>query len=182
MKDIIAIARIDGKKRRLKPFLHPRKKRSARAWAFGTCVGAMLLVVTGGLTPKTGEFNSETQAIVAVEGKYFSACSDGPRVTCVVDGDTLWLDRIKIRIADIDTPEVTAPRCAGEETKGKRATARLIELLNAGPFEMRALADRDEDLYGRKLRVLYRGGQSLGAALADEGLARKWDGRRRSWC
>lgn len=37
----------------------------------------------------------------------FGLC-DGPvRVNCVVDGDTLWFRGDKIRIADIDAPEIT---------------------------------------------------------------------------
>lgn len=35
----------------------------------------------------------------------FPICGGGLRVTCVVDGDTFWLNRQKIRIADIDTPD-----------------------------------------------------------------------------
>jgi endonuclease YncB( thermonuclease family) len=27
------------------------------------------------------------------------------RHTCVIDGDTIWLEGVKIRVADIDTPE-----------------------------------------------------------------------------
>jgi endonuclease YncB( thermonuclease family) len=42
--------------------------------------------------------------------------------------------------------------------------------------------DRDADRYGRKLRVLVRGGQSLGEQLVQEGLARSWDGARHPWC
>jgi endonuclease YncB( thermonuclease family) len=42
--------------------------------------------------------------------------------------------------------------------------------------------ERDADRYGRKLRVVTRNGRSLGDILVAEGLARRWDGRRRSWC
>lgn len=104
------------------------------------------------------------------------------RITCVVDGDTIWLEGVKIRIADIDTPEVSKPSCASEKALGDRATNRLIALLNEGPFELAAFDGRDEDQYGRKLRVLVRGGRSLGDQLVSEGLARTWTGRREPWC
>ena len=65
---------------------------------------------------------------------------------------------------------------------GQKAKFRLLELVNAGPFEVSATAGRDEDIYGRKLRLIVRNGQSLGAVLVAEGLARPWDGARRSWC
>ena len=44
------------------------------------------------------------------------------RITCVVDGDTFWLDGTKYRIADINTPEVSSPQCAREAEMGRRAT------------------------------------------------------------
>jgi micrococcal nuclease len=53
--------------------------------------------------------------------------------------------------------------------------------MNAGPFRLVA-GGRDEDRYGRKLRTIARGGRSLGDMLVAEGLARRWDGGRRSWC
>lgn len=109
-------------------------------------------------------------------------CGEGPRVQCIVDGDTLWSNGIKIRIADIDAPEVFSPKCASELALGNRATDRLIELVNAGPFQIMPLGSRNEDRYGRKLRILVRNGHSLGDTLVKEGLARTWSGRREPWC
>jgi len=100
----------------------------------------------------------------------------------VIDGDTFDTGGIRVRIADIDTPEVRG-RCAYETALAARATARMRTLLAAGPFEMHPLADgRDEDRYGRKLRIVTRGGHSLGDVLVAEGLARTWSGRREPWC
>lgn len=118
-----------------------------------------------------------TPAITAA----FPVCHGGVRVTCVVDGDTFWLEGLKYRIADIDTPEVSEPACSGEKALGLRATDRLASLLNAGPFLL-APADRDEDRYGRKLRIVTRDGASLGQTLVAEGLAHRWDGRKHPWC
>jgi endonuclease YncB( thermonuclease family) len=108
-------------------------------------------------------------------------CGDGRRVTCVVDGDTFWLSRVKIRIADIDAPELSPPRCEAERIKGEAAKSRLRELLNAGPFSLTA-GWRDEDRYGRKLRTVTRDGRSIGEILVAERLARRWDGARHPWC
>jgi endonuclease YncB( thermonuclease family) len=105
------------------------------------------------------------------------------RVTCVVDGDTFWLRGTKIRIADIDTPEVSQPRCPQERALGQRATERMRQLLNAGRFGLAVPADgRTRDRYGRELRIVTRGGQSLGAVLVREGLAARWGGTRKAWC
>ncbi|MDT8760305.1 thermonuclease family protein [Sphingomonas psychrotolerans] len=111
----------------------------------------------------------------------FALCHSGGGRNCVVDGDTFWLDGEKIRIADIDTPETHPPRCPAEAELGARATRRLQALLSAGPITL-AVPDRATDRYGRKLRVVLRGGESLGGMLVAEGLARPWEGRRRPWC
>jgi micrococcal nuclease len=116
-----------------------------------------------------------------VAARRFPLCGSGARIDCVVDGDTLWLDGQKIRVADIDTPEVSSPQCAAERRLGERATRRMQALLNAGSFELHADGP-DEDRFGRKLRVLVRNGRSLGDTLVAEGLAQPWTGRRESWC
>ena len=112
----------------------------------------------------------------------FTLCHTGGGTNCVVDGDTLWLDGEKIRVADIDTPETHGPKCAAEGELGARATRRLHQLVNAGLFSVSLIGKRDTDRYGRKLRVLTRGGRSLGDQLVSEGLARTWTGRREPWC
>ncbi|MCJ8156575.1 thermonuclease family protein [Sphingomonas sp. LaA6.9] len=100
---------------------------------------------------------------------------------CVIDGDTFRYQGEKIRIADIDTLEIHPPRCDYEAELGFRAKHRLVDLLNEGPFELAPIG-RDQDQYGRKLRIVLRGGVSLGDTLVSEGLARTWTGRREPWC
>lgn len=112
----------------------------------------------------------------------FEKCTNGQRITCVVDGDTLWIDGTKVRVADIDGPEISDPKCGSELALGNRATERLIKLVNQGPFELQAWPGRDKDRYGRALRVLLRNGHSLGDILVSKGLARAWTGRREPWC
>jgi micrococcal nuclease len=114
-------------------------------------------------------------------GDRFAVCGV-IRQSCVVDGDTFWLEGEKIRIADIDTPEISEPQCAAEYERGIEARDRLVGLLNEGPFDVTPIGGRDEDQYGRKLRVVTRGGASLGDRLVSEGLARTWTGRREPWC
>lgn len=108
-------------------------------------------------------------------------CRNGQGSDCVIDGDTFRLAGESIRVADIDTPETRDYGCAAEKALGDRATLRMRQLLNAGPFELQPY-ERDEDQYGRKLRIVTRDGQSLGQLLVNEGLARLWDGSRHSWC
>lgn len=111
----------------------------------------------------------------------FSLCQGAIRVTCVVDGDTFWLNGSKVRIADINTPEVSNPSCSAEARLGEEATQRLAELLNEAPFSLVSV-ERDRDIYGRTLRKVMREGRSLGSQLVAEGLAEPWQGRRGNWC
>lgn len=111
----------------------------------------------------------------------FSLCHSGGGINCVVDGDTFWFEGQKYRVADIDTPETHPARCAEEAELGEAATGRLLRWLNAGAFTLESV-DRDTDRYDRKLRIVTRGGDSVGDMLVGEGLARRWEGRRRPWC
>ncbi|PLK27510.1 nuclease [Novosphingobium sp. TH158] len=111
----------------------------------------------------------------------FALCPEGPRTTCVVDGDTFWLAGEKIRMADINAPETHGAQCPDERQRGEAATRRLIVLLNAGPFEL-VEGTRSHDRYGRRLATVTRRGQSIGQVLVSEGLAETWKGRRSGWC
>jgi endonuclease YncB( thermonuclease family) len=112
----------------------------------------------------------------------FTLCAEQYQANCVVDGDTIHFNNTRIRIEDIDAPETHRPRCSYELALGERATTRLLELLNTGPFQIIYSGGRDTDIYGRELRVIERDGQSLGGILVSEGLARIWDGARHPWC
>lgn len=124
----------------------------------------------------------DVEAITGRETAKFANCAGLVQAFCVVDGDTIRFDGEKIRISDIDTPEVFSTKCASEAALGHRATLRMQELLNQGEVTLVRSGSRDVDRYGRKLRVIERNGQSLGEILVAEGLARRWDGARRSWC
>lgn len=112
----------------------------------------------------------------------FGLCHIGGGRNCVVDGDTIWMDGVKIRIADIDAPETHPPRCPYEADLGNKATRRLHQLLNSGPVEAKRVGTENSDQYGRKLRILWQNAKSVGAILIAEGLARPWTGGRRPWC
>ena len=173
--------------RRRKPFdwlegVTPRK----RAWRFpikpaalGLALGVLMAVVAIWLPTDPSKLGGIIPDWLRPE--YFRLCHTGGGYNCVVDGDTFHYHFTRIRIADIDTPETHPPRCAYEAELGRRATLRLQELLNQGPFTLETI-DRDHDQYGRELRIVMRGGNSLGAQLVTEGLARRWTGSRRPWC
>lgn len=142
---------------------------------------AVLSVDWGRVTTEvSGEIGEQIDSLVASVTQNYGIC-DGSGWNCVIDGDTFRHNGQRIRIADIDAPEVRDFKCSSEKQLGDRATERLRELLSAGPFDL-APIDRDEDVYGRKLRVVMRDGQSVGQQLVGEGFARRWTGSRRSWC
>ncbi len=153
-----------------------RRKKASRSPVL--LASLAILAVAGGVASLSVPDRATARDEVS---RTFTLCHTGGGTNCVVDGDTIWLDGQKIRVADIDAPETHPSRCALEADLGTRATHRLQELVNAGPFAVTTL-DRDADKYGRKLRVLTRGGQSLGDVLVNEGLARTWTGKREPWC
>ena len=87
----------------------------------------------------------------------------------------------KIRIAGIDAPETHDYGCPEELMLGDRATDRLQILLNGGTVTLSSI-DRDEDVYGRKLREVAVDGSDVGDTLISEGLARAYGGGRRIRC
>jgi len=97
----------------------------------------------------------------------------GPRVTCVVDGDTVWIQREKIRIADIDAPEMNG-RCTAERALAIKARDRLVVLLRTNDVRIER---QGKDRYGRTLARL----GNVGEQLISEGLASRWP-ERRDWC
>jgi endonuclease YncB( thermonuclease family) len=115
---------------------------------------------------------------LVVDAPSFPICGASRRVTCVVDGDTFWHNRVKYRLADIDAPEVTKPQCRAEAKQGQAATYRLAALLNAGRIELHS---KGLDRYRRTLVTVMRSGRSIGGQLVSEGLARRW-GDKRGWC
>jgi micrococcal nuclease len=164
---------------RVTRFRKRRRRNPTRAWRrFGPfakvfAIGALVVAGYFGFLA----FQTETAQDIS-----FDMCGRPPHNNCVIDGDTFYLRNQSIRIADIDAPETNPPRCVHEADLGAKATRRLLALINEGPFEVRPISGRDADRYGRKLRTLHRGGQSLGDVLVSEGLARAWTGRRMPWC
>lgn len=116
---------------------------------------------------------------IPVAAAPFSMCGAGTRYNCVVDGDTLWLKRTKIRLERIDAPEVSHPACAAEAARGALAGRRLLALLNAGGW---TAEEHGRDIYGRRLATFAVGHTDLGAILMSEGLAQPWPNVGNVWC
>ena len=162
----------------------PDARRKRRRWTMFVPLWAGAVLVGGAYG--AGRLNGTTAAGASTPGDReirasFGFCHTGGGTNCVVDGDTLWLGGEKIRLADIDAPETHPPRCAEEARLGEAATRRLRDLLNTGAVSLEPI-DRDEDRYGRKLRIVRVDGLSVGLRLVEEGLAQRYGNGRPNWC
>lgn len=102
----------------------------------------------------------------------------------VVDGDTIWVGAEKVRLVGFDTPEPEPynARCDEEIARGKKASARLTELLASGAIDIRYWKHRD--LHGRLLGRLTVDSVDVGKVLIREGHAIKYRGfgPKMDWC
>ena len=108
-------------------------------------------------------------------------CGSAKRITCVVDGDTIWLKGEKIRMMGYDTPEPSTNICGGEREKALAnvASRRLVQRLNKRTVTI----ERDgKDKYGRTLAIIRLDGVDVGDILIAEGLARSWPDGPEFWC
>ena len=132
---------------------------------------------------KISAFSAVLIALVLVAGSAsaIERCGSGPRVTCVVDGDTIWLDGEKTRMQGYDTPEPITDICGGdfERQLARRASDRLIALLNGGNITIERFG---QDRYGRTLATIRANGIDVGDTLIAEGLARHWPDGPEFWC
>ena len=171
----------------------PRPKRNSRRNGGGSKGGTpwlgygMVVVLVAGiaaweLAPSSWFSSPVAAASGATEVRAsFGLCHTGGGTNCVVDGDTIWLEGENIRIADIDAPETHDYRCLEEQALGTRATQRLHTLVNSGAVTLGSV-DRDQDRYGRKLRLVFVDGKGVGDTLVSEGLARYYRGAKQPWC
>lgn len=101
--------------------------------------------------------------------------------TCIVDGDTLWLNGMNLRLRNFDTPEPSTAICGGasEVELAHQASARLRELLNVNSWTLETFG---ADRHGRTLATIRIGGVDVGDILISERLARRWPDGHEWWC
>jgi endonuclease YncB( thermonuclease family) len=106
-----------------------------------------------------------------------------PTKTCVVDGDTLWLQGENIRLRDFDTPEPQSGICGGERevALARQASARLLELLNSNEWTIERFGF-DSTRSKRRLATIRIEGRDVGDILIEEQLARSWPDGHEWWC
>lgn len=105
-------------------------------------------------------------------------CGTGLRITCIVDGDTFWLERVKYRLAGLDAPEVNA-RCVEARMKSAEATAMLQGLVSGADVKLTSVG---LDRYQRILVTVSANGVQVVDVMVQAGVAVRWTGRRHDWC
>lgn len=119
------------------------------------------------------------------------AAATPARVDYIVDGDTfgatVMLDEdirvpVRVRIRDIDTPEIHG-KCAAERARATRAKTRLGEILPVGGI-VELTNIKDDKYLGRiDANVRDANGGDVSAHMVRSGLARRYNGGKRAgWC
>lgn len=100
----------------------------------------------------------------------------------VIDGDTIDVRGERVRVANLDAPDVGShAKCPLEERRGRAAKAYAIRLVR-GTGQI-GLADRQgEDRYGRTLARVTLDGADFAGLMIEAGHGRPWRGRSSNWC
>ena len=136
---------------------------------------AMMLVACNGLN------TAEAAGEITTHNGPIKKCGSAKRITCIVDGDTIWLDGEKLRLKDFDTPEPTTNICGGEKERklAAKASARLSDLLNNNAWTVERFG---LGKYKRRIVTIRVKDKDVGDILIQERLARSWPDGDEWWC
>ena len=125
-------------------------------------------------------FDLQSAAPALAKAVFWRSCPPfEKRITCVVDGDTLWYQGRKIRLLAIDAPEIKG-RCPNERAQAEAATRHLIVLLSTGLVRIEC---HGRDRYGRYLARIWTRSGEVGPTMIGAGLAVPFGlPRRTDWC
>lgn len=163
-----------------KPILKQRQRWMRLGGKFALASFVISATVLGGTFGSHFDMNSKSESASLLTKQFLSKNS-----LYVVDGDTIHYNGEKIRIANIDTPEISGARCDSELKRGLEAKAALKQLIDGRQLVIKR-GDPDTgrmvDQYGRTLALVSTGGRDLGTMLIQQQHARPWTGRRMPWC
>ena len=114
----------------------------------------------------------------------FDRVYDGDTVVVRLDSLPEPLNKLRIRIEGIDTPEINhGAKCPSEELRGQAARRHLAEILGTAK-ELRVYGYRWDKYGGRLLGDLRTPEGSVRDLMIKSGLAVPYDGQgiRRNWC
>lgn len=96
----------------------------------------------------------------------FGQCYSAGGRDCVVDGDTVRIDREDIAIAGIQAPRIQGAACPAERERGVAAAMGLSDRLRDGEVTVGAAAEGPA-------RTLFVNGRDVGESMIAAGLARR---------
>jgi len=102
------------------------------------------------------------------------------------DGDTCYVmannEKMKIRLLELDTPEISKPKCEAELKLGLEARDYLNNLItNASSIEIRTKYEKD--FFGRILAFLIIDGEDVSAKIRENNLGVLYErNNKKDWC
>ena len=113
-------------------------------------------------------------ALRQYNGQY---CYDGDTCYVMIDGN-----KAKIRLLELDTPEISKPKCEAELELGLEARDYLNNLIaNASSVEIKT--DYEKDYFGRTLAYLIIDGEDASAKIRSNNLGVVYErGNKKDWC
>ena len=113
-------------------------------------------------------------ALRQYNGQY---CYDGDTCYVMIDGT-----KAKIRLLELDTPEISKPKCEAELELGLEARDYLNNLIaNASSVEIKT--DYEKDYFGRTLAYLIIDGEDASAKIRSNNLGVIYErGNKKDWC
>tara|TARA_Y100001935_G_scaffold181249_1_gene150078 strand:+ start:92 stop:493 length:402 start_codon:yes stop_codon:yes gene_type:complete len=104
-------------------------------------------------------------------------CYDGDTCYVMIDGN-----KAKIRLLELDTPEISKPKCEAELKLGLEARDYLNNLItNASIVEIKT--EYEKDYFGRTLAYLIIDGEDASAKIRSNNLGVIYKrGNKKDWC
>ena len=102
----------------------------------------------------------------------------------VVDGDTLARGSVRLRVLNLDAPDIgNHARCTLERKRGEEARRYAVQLLRSARSGAVVVTPSGRvDRYGRALVWVSISGQDFAALMIAAGHGRPWRGRSSDWC
>lgn len=164
----------------------PRKERKVEAISlerqlWGGVTG--ILLIAGALVAlavgiSIATFSNYDAAAAAAEAARFGQCYNSAGPNCVLDGDTIYVEREKVRIAELEVPKIQGAQCPDERSRGIDAALRVAELLNSGKVTLSAPIQTSSGT----LRKVFVNGDDVAPTMIASGLARPSGGDEPGWC
>jgi endonuclease YncB( thermonuclease family) len=109
----------------------------------------------------------------------FTQCYNAQGPNCVLDGDTIYVDNMRIEIAGLDAPSIADAKCDREHDRGIEAATDLAQILNSGPV---SVGDAFSDsLTGRTVHKVEVKGRDVALKMIGDNVAHAPNGAL-GWC